>query len=87
MPLRHYTSLGIPRKKSRHSDAQCARDAAGPRRAFACGPHRTLQDASPALANLPSHVRAAVFAAFDGENGEIAGALIMWERRRGVLIM
>lgn len=34
------------------------------------------KDASPALANLPSHVRAAVFAAFDGENGEIAGALI-----------
>ena len=34
------------------------------------------KDASPALANLPDHVRAAVFATLDGDSGEVAGAAI-----------
>ena len=34
------------------------------------------KDAGPALADLPDHVRAAVFATLDGDSGEIAGAAI-----------
>ncbi len=35
-----------------------------------------VEDVSPALANLPGHLRTAVFATIDGESGEIAGAAI-----------
>lgn len=36
-----------------------------------------VEGVSPPLANLPSHVRAAVLATLDGDSGEVAGAAIV----------